>query len=332
MKPENRLLRHVKQNRRHQIKKQNRHGFGHAVVPITRYVVFALVGSCFLAMTLAGCSSGSGSSNSSSGSGSGSSANAAPGGSTDGSPSGGCTSGGVAAPCIGGTTTGASGWGSPSFNDEFSSSAVDSSNWNVDGPEPPNNSQEYDCYAPSAVSVGSGYLSIALLDTSCTVKGTQYKYTGGQIDTKNNFSQTYGYYEARIYYPGTDGTVYNWGGFWLVGKHWPKNGEIDIAEGYDGTAGYHFEYSPKGTAIWQGGTASGDYTGWHTYGVDWEPGSVTYYYDGVKMASYTQGASGLDHPMYILLDYSTGPQGDVGGPVSVPQTMKVDYVRVWKAK
>jgi hypothetical protein len=29
------------------------------------------------------------------------------------------------------------------------------------------------------------------------------------------------------------------------------------------------------------------------------------------------------------LTYSTGPLNNVGGPVSVPQTMKVDYVRAW---
>jgi hypothetical protein len=33
-------------------------------------------------------------------------------------------------------------------------------------------------------------------------------------------------------------------------------------------------------------------------------------------------------PMYIILDYAVSSA--VGGPTSVPQTMQVDYVRVWQ--
>ena len=150
------------------------------------------------------------------------------------------------------------------------------------------------------------------------------------MDTSNSFNQTYGYYEVRLYYPGTSGVVANWGGFWLSNTNWPMDGEIDIAEGFHGTAGYHFEYAPKHTAIWQGGQASGDWTGWHTYGVDWEPNSITYYYDGQNMGTYTAGVSYDNKPMFMLLTYSTGPENDVGGPSVVPDTMQVQYVRAWK--
>lgn len=258
--------------------------------------------------------------------------NAAPGGSSGpgaGRANGGCTYDGVVAPCIGSAATGASGWGPPTFDDEFNSPGIDTSKWVVEGPRQPNNPQEYACYSPGSVSVSGGYLHLALQDTSCSVGGGNYQYTGAQISTSGLFSQTYGYYEARIYSPGSNGTIYNWGGFWLTGDNWPASGEIDVFEGFHGAAGWHFMYPNGSTPIWQGGFQQGqDYTGWHIYAVDWEPGYIRYYYDGKLVGTITRGI--VSSPMRLLLTYSTGPLNNVGGPVSVPQTMKVDYVRAWK--
>jgi beta-glucanase (GH16 family) len=71
----------------------------------------------------------------------------------------------------------------------------------------------------------------------------------------------------------------------------------------------------------------GAYTGWHTYGADWEPGVVNYYYDGVLVGSTKSGVT--SSPMYLILDYAVGRWG---GPVKAPATMKVDYVRVWRPR
>jgi hypothetical protein len=46
--------------------------------------------------------------------------------------------------------------------------------------------------------------------------------------------------------------------------------------------------------------------------------------------SCTQGASDLNRTLYVIFDYSTGPENNVGGLVPGPQTMKVDYVRSLK--
>ena len=231
-------------------------------------------------------------------------------------------------PATGATPLGVSGNWTPTFDDEFNSTAVDTSKWTVEGPTGPNNDQEYACYSPSAVSEAGGSLNLAILNTKCSAGGTTYQYTGSQMDTSAHFTQTYGYYEARIWSAGSNGTVANWGGWWLVGNTWPQGGEVDIFEGFHGTAGYHFEYAPSGTAIWQGSQASGDYTGWHTYGVNWQPNSLTFYYDGQKMASYTTGVPTV--AKHLMLTYSNGPLNNVGGPVLVPATQKIDYVRVWK--
>lgn len=73
-----------------------------------------------------------------------------------------------------------------------------------------------------------------------------------------------------------------------------------------------------------GGCAAGTFTGWHTYGVDWEPGSVTYYYDGHQVGQITSGV--ISAPMYLILNDAVPG----GGYIHAPSTMKVDYVRVWR--
>jgi len=87
------------------------------------------------------------------------------------------------------------------------------------------------------------------------------------------------------------------------------------------TACYHF-HDPSGGP---GGCASSG-PGWHTFGADWQPGSVTYYYDGVAVGTISQGITSA--PMYLIIDLTDGP--GIGGQTIVPATMQVAYVRAWR--
>jgi beta-glucanase (GH16 family) len=72
---------------------------------------------------------------------------------------------------------------------------------------------------------------------------------------------------------------------------------------------------------------SGTFTGgWHTFAADWEPGSITFYYDGVLIGNETSGITAA--PMYLVLNLSVS--SGLGSSIVVPATMKVDYVRVWQ--
>jgi len=76
-----------------------------------------------------------------------------------------------------------------------------------------------------------------------------------------------------------------------------------------------------------GGTPSmGTKTGWHTFGADWETGSITYYYDGKAVGKATSGV--VNNPMYLILNY--GVSSSISGPIQVPSSLLVDYVRVWQ--
>ncbi len=66
--------------------------------------------------------------------------------------------------------------------------------------------------------------------------------------------------------------------------------------------------------------------GWHTFAADWAPGSVTYYYDGIRLWRDVSGITSA--PMYLILDLAVS--STVTPPATVPATMRVDYVRVWK--
>ena len=98
---------------------------------------------------------------------------------------------------------------------------------------------------------------------------------------------------------------------------------MDIMEGLGGgKACWHF-HSPSGGP---GGCAPGDFTGWHTYGAEWKPGSVTYYYDGKQVGQITTGIT--SSPMYVILN--NGVSTEHGGPTVTPADMMTDYVRVWQ--
>ena len=65
---------------------------------------------------------------------------------------------------------------------------------------------------------------------------------------------------------------------------------------------------------------------WHTFACDWEPGSLTFYYDGTDIGSFTSGVPSVQQ--YLILDLALS--STITSPNTTPATMKIDYVRVWQ--
>jgi beta-glucanase (GH16 family) len=227
------------------------------------------------------------------------------------------------------------------WSDEFNGSSVDKTKWAFDtGSDFGTQQQDYDTSRPDNVTLTDGNLVI-------TARSEAYQgssFTSGRIESSASFTRTYGRFEARIQLPQGQGI---WPAFWLLGANytdvgWPDCGEIDIMEmrGADPTAIAGSLHGPGGANYTQGfrlpnGASFSD--DFHVFAVEWEPGALRWYVDGAlyeTRASSTQPRNQpwvFDHPFFVILDLAVG--GQYGGPVDAtttfPQTMRVDYVRVY---
>src|SRR5664280_2110899 len=212
------------------------------------------------------------------------------------------------------------------FDSEFNGSSLDTSQWSTgwfgSGITTGANSYEQQCYDPSRVSETNGSLVLSAVARAETCGGAVHPYASGMVTTDGKFSFTYGYMEARIWLPG-NGSISNWPAFWADGQNWPTNGEIDTLEGRGGQACTHFHNSAGDS----GACAAGNYSGgWHTFAADWEPGSLTFYYDGAQIWKDTSGITSA--PMYLILNLALSSA--ITAPDTTPAAMHVDYVRVWQ--
>lgn len=188
----------------------------------------------------------------------------------------------------------------------------------------------------SQVSVpGDGYLHLRadFLNPPKTQDGLTYPYKSGYTQTGGYAYSTsvpkrwftYGYFEARLKCPAMLG---GWCAFWLWAD--PQgSAEIDITETLANEPYIH-NMNLHGVA-----TFSKTYrmptpnTEWHVYAVDWQPGYIKWYVDGVLTGTYT-GTAFDGKSLYIIFNYQLG--GTWAGPVDeskLPTDMLVDYVRVW---
>ena len=174
-------------------------------------------------------------------------------------------------------------------------------------------------------------------------------YTSSRILTKGLFESKYGRYEARIKLPWGQGI---WPAFWLLGNDsngavsWPQIGEIDIMEfrGQEPTKVDGTIHGPGYSAA-EGITKSYELendrfdNGFHIFGIEWGPNYINFYVDDVLYNQMTpadlpEGAEWVfnDNQFHIILNVAVG--GNFVGPPNsstvFPQTMLVDYVRVYQ--
>ena len=249
------------------------------------------------------------------------------------------------------------------WSDEFDDDAgtpVDSSVWGrqvgdgtVDGiPGWGNDELEYyTTGSENAVMDGLGNLQITAkeADGSLMCYYGPCEYTSARLLSKDRFEVAYGRIEARIKVPVGSGL---WPAFWMLGTDidevsWPQTGEIDIME-HVGREPYQVFGTMHGRG-YSGGQSYGGYydldqpvaDDYHVFAVEWQPDRISWFMDGVNFFTasandpFMQGKQWVfNHPFYILLNVAVG--GNFGGPVGpdtiFPQTMSVDYVRLYQSK
>jgi beta-glucanase (GH16 family) len=237
------------------------------------------------------------------------------------------------------------------WSDDFNGSvgeSPDTTKWTFDIGVGPNNDGwgnaelEYYTSRPVNASIDSnGNLAI-------TAKSELYAgsaFTSARIKTKGLFDQSYGRFEARIKAPWGPGI---WPAFWLLGSNidsvaWPQCGEIDILElrgqkpnvingtvhgpGYSGGGGITKSFAFENARF---------DVDFHLFAVEWGKDYLDFFVDNTLYQRITPdnitGNWVFDHPFFIIMNVAVGGNY-VGFPTSqtpFPQTMLVDYVRVYK--
>ena len=162
-----------------------------------------------------------------------------------------------------------------------------------------------------------------------------YQYTSGMLTTHESFSQQYGYFEVSAKLPDGQGL---WPAFWLLPQDggWPP--EIDVMEqlGHDMTTYYTAAHTQSSGSHTSQGAAipTPDLSAsFHTYGVNWQPDNLTYYFDGQEVWK-TATPSDMDSPMYLLVNLAVGGYwpGSPNPDPNFSETMQVDYIRAYTAK
>jgi beta-glucanase (GH16 family) len=243
------------------------------------------------------------------------------------------------------------------FDDEFTGPAgsqPDPAKWSIDTGYWNAAARQLECYTNSPDNVrldGHGHLILAALYSPGTNCGTAtLDYTSGRLDTNQKFSAQYGSIQVRMRVPTAQGM---WPAFWAVGVDSPtvgdpNAGEMDVMEALGSDAGtrtvygsLHGPYPDPPGGYWSAGgtaTAWSDLSNWHTYGVSWAPGTVSFQLDGNTY--YTASQSSVPpaaewvfdaEPFYLILNLAVGGSwpGNPDASTVFPQAMKVDWVRVY---
>lgn len=235
--------------------------------------------------------------------------------------------------------------------DEFDGTAVDPARWELmrgDGCDLGicgwgNNELEW--YQEQNVTIEDGMLVI----TAKEEPANGYAYTSARLRTRNKGDWTYGRVEVRARLPVGKGL---WPAIWMLPTveaygGWAASGEIDIMEYVGdrpaevlGTIHYGGAFPnnvfTSRTHTLSAGSFDADF---HVFALEWEPGAMRWYVDGVNYATqntwWTSGGSfpaPFDQAFHLLLNVAVG--GNLPGAPDAntvfPQKMEVDYVRVYR--
>ena len=243
------------------------------------------------------------------------------------------------------------------WSDEFNGtngSQPDPSKWTYDigGSGWGNHELEYYTNRRENARIENGNLVItARQEPHKAPNGAEFDYTSARLKTQGLFSQAYGRFEARIKLPAGQGL---WPAFWMLGDNfgsagWPKCGEIDIMENIGKEPGINHGsvHGPSSTnatsdltatiSLPAGQTLSNDF---HVYAVEWEPDTIRFYLDANLYVAFSAaqwppgGTWVFDHRFFLILNVAIGGDwpGSPDDSTEFPQTMLVDYVRVYKRK
>ena len=235
------------------------------------------------------------------------------------------------------------------FSDEFNGTELDSSKWVTQylwGDELVINSEEQH-YVDIQNKPDFGFNPFSFDGESVTIssirtpdnlvdKAFGQQYLSGVMTSYDAFKFTYGYVEARAQLPYGKGL---WPAFWLLNAYYVDDKpEIDIMEfiGDDQDVVYHtyHYYDSEGElrSTHSEPSIGRDWTnGWHTYAVEWLPGTIIFYVDGIEEHRVVD-AKVSQQDMYIIANTALGGwwPGSPDESTNFPVEYKLDYIRAYQ--
>lgn len=202
---------------------------------------------------------------------------------------------------------------------------------------------------------GTGYFDeVALVPATLPTTGFALKagryLTAASVESLT--APVFGYYEARMQASNSTSSS----SFWLQssGTFTLKGSEIDVCElvgtpthlTYDSKIAHEMpittHYFPNSSVDYSNGhkidVATPVAGAFHTYGVDWEPATITFYFDGAQVQQFTQlqppgfplgsGTTQVQRLQWLFFDTEVFSQYGIQEP-GVASDLYVDYVRAW---
>ena len=248
------------------------------------------------------------------------------------------------------------------WSDEFDGTEVDTTKWEYqlgDGCDQSvgndlcgwgNNELQF--YQEENASVSDGVLTITARQSIADEDGdgaNDTTYTSARLRTLGKGDWTYGRFEIKAKLPTGQGL---WPAIWLLFSEdtyggWAASGEIDIMEAIgsepDEVFGTIHYGGPFPDNVFTGedfrlssGTFADDF---FVFTTEWEEGEIRWYVNNVLYRTETEWFSTggeypapFDHPFHMILNVAVGGNlpGSPDASTTFPQTMQVDYVRVYE--
>ena len=231
------------------------------------------------------------------------------------------------------------------WSDEFNGSSL-SSDWvhEIGNGSWGWGNNELQFYKEENTVVEDGLLKITAKEESAA----SFNYTSSRIKTQGIQSFQYGRIDVRAALPYGQGY---WPAIWMLGENistegWPSCGEIDIMELIGG--GSFNDRTIYGTAHWSDNGAQASYGDasslpagemyaeeFHVFSIIWDASSIRFLRDDVQYHDINiSGAalSAFQNDFFLILNVAVGGTwpGSPSQNTLFPQTMAVDYVRVFQ--
>jgi beta-glucanase (GH16 family) len=229
------------------------------------------------------------------------------------------------------------------LNEGFNGTSLDASKWSpcyewsANGCTNQGN-HELEWYIPGQVKVADGLLTLEAKRQDITgIDDKKFDYVSGMISglspDRTLFSFKYGYVESRVRIPKGQGL---WPALWMLPASRASLPEVDIFETVGeepDVAALHTHWDKDGKNVDSGVRYHGpDFSaGWHTFGLEWKPDSLTWYVDGVARLHVTDTKQIPHEQMYLIANLAVGGTFTKRPNKSTPfpAALKIDSIKVW---